>query len=225
VSVTPPAPDDPFATTAATPAEPQARGERWPVPLLALLTAIGLALGLAGTDGPARGGGAREQIGDGGSLVTPGNLRAAVERSSEVAGSDRLVGLRVSPEDVQARWLISEERTRANGQPATVTSVRSTYVDRTGRVEVVGSDTIDPDPGEAIAVADVPYGAPTAIGETLALATAIGPGSLDYVLLDPGGDRWTAYLDAETDAVERLNPIVASLDGNAVTPKGPGADE
>ena len=198
---------------AVTPA-PEPRSERWVVPLLVLLTAAFLAYGLTSTTGPSDpaaadlSAGAQEQlerIGDGGSLVEPDNLRAAMAVATAlVPEGSTITDLRVAADNVQTTFLLPSARETVN-----------TYVTTSGQVEE--SDPSVATRGEpSLAVAEVPLDAPQRIAERVARLGGVGVGDVSYVLLDVARPGWGAYLTTEADFDAQLNPISAQLDGSGV---------
>ena len=218
MGITPPAPEEPFALSGPPPRPPGPRRERWPVPFLVVATVAGIALGLSLMEPPQQAGSAAaaaepaealEPFGDGGSLVEPPNLRAVLAASSEEAGATRLVGLRVSAENVQAEWQVD------------ATTQRRTYADRTGRVERQGADT--PAAEASLPLESVPPDAPARIARRMAALAGTGTDGVAYLLLDAEGRGWNGYLTQEADVRVRLNPFSADLDGRRVRAAGAGA--
>lgn len=218
MSITPPAP----------------RAERWPVPLLVLLTLAGLVFGFARTEAPEDRlegteisvgsatsaeeaeedlGAAEPETGELGSFWSPANLRTALAAMRAKAGNaERMTSLRVDGDYLVAEYARGKER-------------RYVYADRSGRVDLQSTRIGNPD-DRAIAVGDVDPAAPDRVRRRIARIARVAPGKVDYlVLLLTIGNApyWVGYLDQESDYDRQLNPFEARLDGSRVRAAGPKA--
>ena len=221
MAITPPAPDEPFARSAVSeaaavrPRPPGPRRERWPVPLLVVLTVAGVVLGFSNMEVPEelRAGGAGTSppapaaqptpapLGDGGSFMQAGNLRAALDAAREAAGGpERILRLRVSAENVQTDWLAAAEPV-------------ATIVRQGREIDVRPAGAT----GASLPFARVPADAPQRIARRVAALAGVQPEDISYVLLDAERPGWTAYITS--DAAMRSGAITyyfAALDGSRV---------
>lgn len=180
--------------------------ERWPIPLLVVLTVVFVTIGFAVMEGPERPGTAAAApappppaeptatpapYGDGGSLLEARNLGPALLASRTAAGSDRVVSLRVAGDSVIATWSGNAENVRtyaAHGRPVSVSR---------------GPGSSD---DAALALSRVPVAAPARIARRVE--------DLDYVLLDVERRGWNAYPEAGAGGAANVHH--ASLDGTRV---------
>jgi hypothetical protein len=271
MSITPPSPDDPFGgltasgravpeVSASKPFEPppgrptgmpgDVPRERWPVPVLVVLTVAGLFWGISTTDPPL------DTVTTGlpsvgGTVVQP---EAEEEPVTETAGAPTPAEpVPAQPQegalgDGGSLWKPANLKValaamrRVAGNAEKIVSLRvdtdylvaeyargkqriHVYANRDGRVDKqntrIGSPT-----DTSIGTGRVDPTAPDRVARRIARMAGVSPSKVDYVVLSLSfGDQpqWIGFLDQESDYDAQLNPFFARLDGTGVKANGPKA--
>lgn len=269
MSITPPTPDDPFGgltasgrvtpeVAASAPYEPAPepgtggglpddtrRSERWPVPLLVVLTLVGIGFGFAGTEAPEApgtvvtiGGGTVEVDAAEPDVAVPA-APAAPEpaRPNDTAkGGVGDGGSFWKPANLKAA--LASMRAKAGGAER-ITSLRVdtdylvaeyargkqriyVYANVDGRVDRMNTRIGNPD-DRAIGTGRVDPTAPDRIRRRIARLAGAKPDDVDYLVLSlafDGESQWIGFLTQEADYDVQLNPFFARLDGSGVRANG-----